>query len=81
MRAKSLVRFDVGLDMQLHTKCRKCVAKFRTAIFEVLAWLKVKAPRSCRYKQSHLDLCPSARRSLAPGQRASCSGRKYAAAT
>lgn len=41
MRAKAVVRFDVGLGMQLHAKCRKCVAKFRTALFEVLAWLKV----------------------------------------
>ena len=46
MRAKSIVRFDVGLDMQLHAKCRKSVAKFRTALFEVLTWLKVR-PLAC----------------------------------
>jgi hypothetical protein len=41
VRAKSIVRFDAGLDMRLHAKCRKSVAKFRTALFEVLTWLKV----------------------------------------
>ncbi len=41
MRAKSILRFDAGMDMRLHAKCRKSVAKFRTALFEVLTWLKV----------------------------------------
>jgi hypothetical protein len=41
VRAKSILRFDAGLDMRLHVKCRKSVAKFRTALFEVLTWLKV----------------------------------------
>jgi hypothetical protein len=47
LRAKSIVRFDTGLAMQLHAKCRKSVAKFRTALFEVLTWLKVGA-LTCR---------------------------------
>ena len=47
MRGKSTVRFDAGLGMGLHARCRKSVAKFRTALFEVLTWLKVTLLACC----------------------------------
>lgn len=42
IRAKAVVRFDTGLAMSLHSKCRKSVAKFKTSLFEVLTLLRVR---------------------------------------
>ena len=45
LRPKAVLPWQAGLEQRLHAKCRKAVPKFRTALFEVLTFLRVRGDK------------------------------------